>query len=468
MPSRPRSPYFGIALVAGAFFMENLDGTVIATAMPQMAHSFQVSPVDLHIGMTAYILTLAIFIPISGWVADRFGSCSTFAGAIGVFTFASLLCALCDGLTTFTAARVLQGLGGAMMVPVGRLVVLRTTEKKDLVDAIAYITWPGLIAPLVAPPLGGFLTTYANWRWIFFLNIPLGIVGFILALLWIRNEKVPEAPPLDHWTFLFSALGCTAFVYALELLRRPTVAWGTAALLLGLTAVMGVLAVRSTRRAVAPLIDLESLHLRTFSVSILGGSLFRIAISVSPFLLPLMFQIAFGLNAFQAGSLLLALFAGNLAMKPLTTPLLKRYGFRTVLIVNGLVTALAITLCAFLAPGLPKALLLGVLFLNGLCRSLQFTSFNTIAFVDVPRERMGSANSFSSLVQRLSMGLGVVGGALALKLASVLRGRPGGAPTLTDFQIAFLMVGVVALVGVLDSFKLAPDAGSIATGHRAK
>jgi len=449
--------------VAGAFFMENLDGTVIATAMPQMANSFGVRPPDLHIGMTVYMLALAVFIPISGWVADRFGARRTFTSAIALFTFASILCGISHSLPLFTAARVLQGIGGAMMVPVGRLVVLRVTEKKDLIHAIATLTWPGLIAPLIAPPLGGFITAYANWRWIFFLNIPLGILAFVLSRLWIREEKRPEPPPLDRWTFLFCAIGCTAFICGLETMRLPRIPWVQTLLLAALSLLMAFMAVRATRRAAFPIIDLESMKLKTFASTVMGGSVFRVAISVAPFLLPLMFQTAFGLDAFQAGLLVLALFAGNVAMKPLTTPILKRFGFRNVLIVNGVITALAMAACALLQPGTPRVFILALLFLNGLCRSLQFTAIATLTFVDVPAERMSSANSFSSLAHRLSMGLGVAAGALALQLGYALKGQGVAA-----FHVAFILSAVLAIVGILDSFKLPLDAGSVTSGHRPR
>ena len=202
-------------LVAGAFFMENLDGTVIATALPQMGNSFHVSPVDLNMGMTAYLLMLAVFIPISGWVADRFGARTVFAAAIAVFTVSSILCGLSGGLWQFTGARIIQGIGGAMMVPVGRLVVLRTTEKHNLVRSIAYITWPGLVAPILGPPVGGFITTYASWHWIFFLNVPLGVIGITLAVLWITNSKADQHKPFDWTGFGLSSTACTSFMYGL-------------------------------------------------------------------------------------------------------------------------------------------------------------------------------------------------------------------------------------------------------------
>nr|WP_320132391.1 MFS transporter [uncultured Holophaga sp.] len=463
-----RDPRFGVALVAGAFFMENLDGTIIATAMPQMGRAFGVSPVDLHIGMTVYMLTLAVFIPISGWVADRFGTRTVFAAAIAVFTAASLFCGLCSTLPMFVLARVIQGVGGAMMVPVGRLVVLRATEKKDLVRAIATLVWPGLVAPVVAPPIGGFLTTYADWRWIFFINIPLGVAALILTLRWVRNEKAQNPPPLDVWTFLLSGAACTAFLIALEELRRQVLHWRLVGLLLAITLVGSVLAVLTTRRARAPLIDLESLRLRTFAFALGGGSIFRSAVSVTPFLLPLLFQVGFGMSAFHAGLLTFVLFVGNLGMKPLTTGVLKRFGFRASLLANGLFTLLSVAACALFTPRLPLALIVVILLWNGVCRSMQLTAITTITFVDVPQERMGAANSFSTLVQRLTMGMGVAIGALGLRFGAFLRGGTGAATTLGDFQVAFLMAGALMVVGLVDAFTLAPDAGSITSGHQPR
>ncbi len=328
--------------------MENLDGTVIATALPQMGKSFQVSPVDLNIGMTAYLLMLAVFIPISGWVADRIGARSVFVSAIAIFTVSSILCGLSNGIMAFTAARIIQGIGGAMMVPVGRLVVLRTTEKHNLMEAIAYITWPGLVAPVVGPPLGGFITTYATWHWIFFLNVPLGIIGLVLSVLWIPNLREDKVKPFDWIGFALSSSACVTFMYGMELVGRENATWGPTSFYLICGCVLGALAVIHFRRAVTPLLNLDLLKIKSFAITIEGGSLFRIAISVSPFLLPLMFQVGFGLNAFQSGILMLGLFVGNLGMKPATTPVLRRFGFRSVLIWNGILTAILMLGCAVL------------------------------------------------------------------------------------------------------------------------
>ena len=293
--------------------MENLDGTVIATALPQMGVSFHANPVDLNIGMTAYLLMLAVFIPISGWVADRVGARTVFVSAIAIFTASSVLCGLSTGIVTFTGARVIQGIGGAMMVPVGRLVVLRTTEKHNLIDAITFITWPGLIAPVVGPPVGGFITTYASWHWIFFLNVPLGIIGMALSSRIIPNLKEDLVKPFDWTGFVLCASACVSFVYGMELVGRETAHWKPTVAYLIAGCVLGLFSVLHLLRAPAPLLNLSLLKIKTFAISLQGGSLFRLAISVSPFLLPLMFQVGFGLNAFQSGLLMLGLFTGQFA-----------------------------------------------------------------------------------------------------------------------------------------------------------
>ena len=310
---------------------------------------------------------------------------TVFSSAIAVFTFASVLCGFSNTLWQFTAARILQGIGGAMMVPVGRLVVLRVTEKKDLMVAIAYIIWPGLVAPIIGPPAGGFITTYSSWRWIFFLNVPLGLIGIILAMLWIKNERDSEVRPFDWLGFTLAGTACTSFMYSLELLGRQKEQWSEVSLFLGYSVVAGWLAVRHMARSPHPLIDFACLREKTFAISIWGGSLFRIAINVSPFLLPLMFQVPFGMTAFQSGLLMLAMFAGNLSMKSVTTPVLRRFGFRKVLLGNGVVTALLLLACGLLAPQTPKIVIIAVLFLHGLSRSMQFTSISTLAFVDIPK-----------------------------------------------------------------------------------
>ena len=462
-----RSPLYVTTLIAGAFFMENLDGTIIATALPQMAHSFHSSAVSLNLGITAYLLTLAVFIPISGWVADRFGARSVFAAAIATFTLSSLLCGAAHTLTQFTLMRILQGIGGAMMVPVGRLIVLRTTPKHKLAEAIAYITWPGLTALVVGPPLGGFITTYASWHWIFFLNLPIGIAALVLTLLWVENVRSGEKHAFDWLTFLLAGFASAGAVYGMEKLGSEGVPWQVPGLVLALSVLSGVAAIVAAHRNPATsLIDLESMKLKTYSLSVYGASAFRIAVSVLPFLLPLMFQIAFGLNAFQSGLYLLALFAGDLTMKAFVIQALRRFGFRRLLIVNGIITAGTMALCALLSPATATILVIATLFFHGAARSMEFTCLTTLAYAEIPPERMSRANGFLSAVMQLSLGMGVAIGAITLRLVAHARGHSAATPQLRDFHLAVLLMSFVALGPVFDSLSLPGDAGAGTSGHR--
>jgi EmrB/QacA subfamily drug resistance transporter len=462
-----RSPFFVTTLIAGAFFMEMLDGTIIATALPQMARSFHVGPVSLNMGMTAYMLTLAVFIPISGWVTDRFGSRSIFGTAIGVFTVASVFCGLSSTLTQFILMRILQGVGGAMMVPVGRLIVLRTAPREKLTQVLAYITWPGLSALVIGPPLGGFITTYASWHWIFFLNLPIGILALVLTLLWIENVRGEEVHPFDWLTFVLGGFASAGAVYAMEKLGSEGGHWQLPAAILALSLLSGTVAVLVARRHPAKsLIDFESMKLKTYSLSIYGASAFRIAVAVLPFLLPLMFQIAFGLSAFQSGLYLLPFFLGDLTMKALIIQTLRRFGFRRVLIVNGVITSASMALCATLSPSTPVILIVIILFFHGAFRSMEFTCLTTLAYSEVESSRMSHANSFLSTVMQLSSGLGVAVGAITLRLVAHAHGHSAAVPQLHDFHMAILLMSVLSLGPVIDSLGLAQDAGADTSGHR--
>lgn len=443
-------------LVAGTFFMENLDATVITPAIPSMARSFGVLPIDLNIGVSAYMLTLGIFIPISGWAAERFGARQVFAFAIALFTVASLLCGLSASLPQFVAARVLQGAGGALMVPVGRLVVLRETPKQDLIRAIAVLTWPALVAPVLGPPLGGLIADHGNWRWIFWLNLPLGAIALVLAWRIVPLMERQLHKTFDWPGFLLTGSGLFCLMAATETLSRPKAAWNWAAALLAAGIVLLLASARHLRRAARPMLDLAVLKLPSFAVTIWGGSLFRMGVSAVPFLIPLMFQIGFGFDAFSAGMMLMAVFAGNLAMKPMTTHVMRRFGFRPVLIFNGLLNAALIGACALFASRMPLWSICLVLFLGGMARSMQFTALNTIAFSEVPQAQMADANTLFSTAFQLAMGLGVALGAIGWRIGeSVARDADAAIP----FCIAFLIVGATALLAVVDSARLRPGVG---------
>ncbi len=456
-------------VVAATFFMEYLDTTVIATALPQMAHSFGISPNAVSLGMSAYMIALAIFIPASGWVADRFGSRSVFFSAIVTFTIASLLCAVSQNVVQFTTARVLQGMGGALMVPVGRLIVVRSTEKSRLMEAISTITWPGIVAPVVGPPLGGFITTYASWRWIFLLNLPICLAVLVAVAKWVPNLRSEERRPFDWTGLLLSGVALAAILYGADFASQPDKDPLTGLALVAAGALVGWITLAHARRHAHPLVDMSTLKVPTFSITVVTGSLTRIGIGAVPYLMPLLFQIGFGLSAFTSGLLLLATAVGNLGMKALTTPILRRWGFKRVSIVDCLVCGAFTIACGMLTPGTPLAWVLIVAFVYGVTRSMQFSTLATLAYADIPPQQMSGANTLWNAAAQTSTGLGIAFGALALRAAALVNGEdPARAFTLGDFQLAFLCAGVLTIATVLGYVRLAADAGDAVRGGGAR
>lgn len=448
-------------LVAGAFFMEFLDGTVIATALPDMARDFGVTAVELNIGISAYLITLAVLIPASGWIADRFGARAIFTLALAIFTLASVFCGLSTEVHIFVAMRILQGVGGALMVPVGRLAVLRTTPKHQLIKAIATLTWPALVAPIIGPPLGGFITRYASWHWIFFINVPLGLAAIILSLRIIPDIRETERRSFDLSGFITTSVAMVSLVTAMERLgdRQPQI-WPTLALAaLGFGCLL--YSIRHFRRAAAPMVRLDALQVPTFRVTMYGGSLFRASISAVPFLLPLLFQVGFGMDPFHSGLLVLAVFVGNLTIKPATTPLIRWLGFRRLLLINGALNVCSLLACALLRPQTPVWAIMLILYLGGVFRSIQFTGVSTLAFADVPAAQMSDANTLFSTASQLAVGLGITLGAIGIRLGEQvgdwlhLTELPG-----ISFRLSFVFIALICLVGMIDSLHLAKTAGS--------
>ncbi|EKZ6752360.1 MFS transporter [Klebsiella pneumoniae] len=448
-------------LVAGAFFMEFLDGTVIATALPDMARDFGVTAVELNIGISAYLITLAVLIPASGWIADRFGARAIFTLALAIFTLASVFCGLSTEVHIFVAMRILQGVGGALMVPVGRLAVLRTTPKHQLIKAIATLTWPALVAPIIGPPLGGFITRYASWHWIFFINVPLGLAAIIFSLRIIPDIRETERRSFDLSGFITTSVAMVSLVTAMERLgdRQPQI-WPTLALAaLGFGCLL--YSIRHFRRAAAPMVRLDALQVPTFRVTMYGGSLFRASISAVPFLLPLLFQVGFGMDPFHSGLLVLAVFVGNLTIKPATTPLIRWLGFRRLLLINGALNVCSLLACALLTPQTPVWAIMLILYLGGVFRSIQFTGVSTLAFADVPAAQMSDANTLFSTASQLAVGLGITLGAIGIRLGEQvgdwlhLTELPG-----ISFRLSFVFIALICLVGMIDSLHLAKTAGS--------
>nr|WP_315598323.1 MDR family MFS transporter [uncultured Cupriavidus sp.] len=443
-------------LVTGALFMEILDGSIIATALPAMAQSFGTTAVKLNIGVSAYLLALGVFIPASGWAVDRFGARYVFALAILLFTVSSALCGIADSLPSFVAFRIVQGIAGAMMVPVGRLVVISYTPPNRLMAAMSALIWPALIAPVLGPPLGGFIATHFGWRWIFYLNLPLGMIALIAAWFVIPNARGASMRRFDWIGFVLCGAGTFMLLSGLERVAEYPDVWSAALLSAGALSVF--LAVRHLRRAPAPLVGLRAFTIPTFLVAMRGGSLFRIAISSAPFLLPLMFQVGFGYDAFRSGLLVLFVFVGNLAMKSVTTPILRRFGYRTVMIWNGLFCALSLGTCALLTPDMPVPLVAAILIVAGMTRSMQFTVLGTIAYADVPKPQMPDANGLFNTLSQVAMAAGITLGALSVRAGHVVTTSLGLAAPGADYRIAFVFVAIFALTGLYDALRIAPGA----------
>lgn len=452
-------------IVAGATFMEALDGTVVVTALPQIAQTFGVPAASLGLGVTAYLVSLTVFVPASAWAAERFGSRTVFVGAIGLFTVASILCGLAGSFPAFVAARALQGFAAAMMSPVGRLVILRTTEKKDLVRAVAAITWPALIAPVIAPAVGGLIATHASWPWIFYLNLPLGIVGMALAARYTPQQKAQAHPPFDLTGFVLTGCALGGLVVGLDLLGLADAEAWLGWSLLGASLLIGAAAVGHARRARHPMLDLRPLKEPLFRItSATAGFLARVAIMGTPFLVPLLFQLGFGYDPLEAGTMLLVYMAGNLAMKTVTTPALRLFGFRRALVAANLVSAAALTGCGLFSPEWPPPAMYAVLFVAGLSRSMTFTSVNTLTFAETTPEQRPAATALSTLSHQLGATLGVAFAALVLNASLGVTG--GAAISLAQFRIAFGFLAALSLVSALWFATLPADAGAEVSGHR--
>jgi EmrB/QacA subfamily drug resistance transporter len=450
-------------IIASALFMENLDATVLATAIPSMARDFDIAAPELSIALTAYLLALALFVAASGYAADRWGGRNVFRMAIGIFMAGSLACALAPNLPVLTIARFAQGLGGAMMVPVGRLVLMRTVTKRDLVAASSWLLMPGLIGQISGPPVGGFIVTYFDWRWIFWINLPIGVAGMYLVGRFIPDRREPTRLPFDLPGFLLSGTALATLVAGLEIAghgARMPVAVG----LVATSVVAGLLYLRHAARAEHPIIDLTLLRVPTFRLSLIGGSLTRITQGAQPFLLPLLMQLSFGLKAFEAGLIVLGTSLGTFTMKGFAGPILRRLGYRNSLSVIGMLGACSYALCGFFRPGWPFPLMFAVLVASGFLMSFQFTAYNTIAFDEIEPARMSSATSFHATLQQLTLSLGICIGASVLHLSMAFAGR--AAPAFADFSIAFWIVTGVSLCSLFANLRLDPDAGREMSGAR--
>jgi EmrB/QacA subfamily drug resistance transporter len=454
-------------IVACALFMAQLDSSVVLVALPAMARSFAVRPIDLSIGITIYILAQAVLLPSSSWVADRFGARRTFVFALIGFTLASMLCGLSRTLPEFVAARTLQGVAAALMTPVARILLLESTEKEDLIGVMTISTVPMLVAPTLGPPVGGFITTYLSWPWIFLLNVPIGVVGVVLVMRFIPPTVALIRRPFDVAGFVLLAGATTGVLFGLDELSTSSVQWGLGGVLTLLGGCCGWLAFRHLRRHSHPLISLDAVQLKTFRATTLsGGTLARLPMRALPFVLPLLFQVALGYSAVAVGFLLLAMNGGDLMLKTLVTRSLRRFGFRRVLLWSTTLMSATVVAAALLCIFGSYLTMLVVLAASGMARSLLFSALSTLAFADVPRAELGSASVLWNLAVQMTSAFGVSLGAICMNLIALVAHEPIGHVSLRNGVGTLLVMALIGATSLFSFARLPPDAGAKLSGHR--
>jgi len=448
--------------------MELLDGTIVITAVPKISSSLGVSPGSTGLVVTAYLVTVAVLIPLSSWMTLRFGYRWVLLSAIAMFTIASLGCAASQTFGELVAMRVLQGAGGAMMVPVGRMVVFERAAKSQVMRLMSYIVWPALLAPVIAPLAGGAITTYASWRWMFLINVPLGVAGVICAWRLIDGRPAEAPPRLDVAGVLLTCGGLAALTYAAHIASDAHPDWLLVASL-GLAAiVLLVLATWHLLRTAAPLVDLRTLRIPTFANAMVGSSLIWLVIGAIPFLLPLLFQTVFGWSPIKSGALVLFVFVGNIAIKPLTTAMYGNYGFRRVLLAASACLTLTTVGCALLTASTPVVAIALLALVSGAARSVSMTGYTTLALSDVPLTQMRAANALASTAQQLFTGLAVVLATIALRLGDAIGGlASAGHSARSAYVIAFIVIAIVGACATAVALRLHPSAGEVLTADVA-
>ncbi len=453
-------------IVATALFMENMDSTVIATSLPAIAGDIGTSPLTLKLAITSYLLSLAVFIPASGWTADRFGPRIVFALAVAVFMVGSIGCAMSGSVTNFVFARILQGMGGAMMTPVGRLVLLRSIDKSALVNAMAWVTVPALVGPVIGPPLGGFITTYFSWHWIFLINIPIGLVGIVMALKFIDPIKSIDPEPFDLYGMVLAGIGLAGIAFGLSVAGLNLLPWSIVASLVGIGSISMTLYVLHSRKTGSPVLDFSLLRLATMRGAVIGGFMFRLGIGALPFLLPLLMQVGFGLSPFQSGLVTFASAVGAMGMKTLASRIIRTFGFRNMMTVNAIISAVFLAACALFTVTTPLLLIFIILVVGGFFRSLEFTAINTVAYAEVEPGQMSRATTLVSVNQQLAVSAGVAVGAFTVETTLWLRHQTE--LSATAFAPAFLVVALISAVSSYFFWQMPDDAGHEISGRKAR
>jgi EmrB/QacA subfamily drug resistance transporter len=450
-------------IVAVALFMENMDSNVIATSLPAIALDLGTRPLTLKLAVTSYLLSLAVFIPASGWTADRFGARNVFRIAIGVFIVGSLLCATARGLPQFIGGRIVEGMGAAMMAPVARLLVLRTVDKRQLVDAMALLTIPALMGPLFGPPVGGFIPTYFSWHWIVLINVPIGLVGILMVTRYVEDVRAETVDPIDLSGLVLTGLAVSGLAFGLSVAGLDFLPWPAVSALIAGGTVAAFAYAMHARNVAAPALDFSLMRLPSFRASVLGGSLFRISVGAMPFLLPLLFQLGFGLTPFQSGLLTFASALGALIVKAFSTRLVRSFGFRRLMSGNALIASVFIVACALFTPTTPFWAIVLVLVIGGFFRSLEFTCIGALGYAEVEPRRMSRATTLSAVAQQLSLSVGVAFGAFIVDFT--LRWRGHSAISASDFPPAFITVGILSASSFFVFIRLPADAGDHLAGR---
>lgn len=452
-------------VLAVALFMEQMDSSIISTSLPAIAVDIGTNPIALKLAFTAYLVSLAVFIPVSGWMADRFGAKNVFRAAIVVFVAGSVACAISNSLLAFVISRFLQGVGGAMMVPVGRLILVRSTPRHELVQAMAWLTIPALVGPLIGAPVGGFITTYFSWHWIFLINVPIGIAGIWFTTRALPDDTERSLRPLDWPGFILSGIGMSATIFGLSVVSMPYVspAIGFATIATGIVA--SILYVWHAKRTPHPLLDLSLFKNQTFNAAVVGGGVFRLGVGAMPFLLPMMFQIGFGLNPFQSGMITFVIAVGAMAMKFGVNRVFARFGFRRILMIGCLVSAGLMAVNGLFTPATPYLIIMPLLLISGFIRSLFFTGVNALAFAEIPDAKTSQATPITAVAQQISVALGVALGGVALEVSTAIHGGP---LQLSDFHIAFFVVAFASALSFFFFVRLPANAGQELNKRKVK
>ena len=451
-------------IIGVAMLVHTLDATVITNALPTMAREMREDPVTLDLAITSYLLATAVFLPISAWIADRFGAKTVLRAAILCFGISSLLCGLSQNLMELVGGRILQGIAGAMLMPVGRLVILRSVPKSQLVQAMAYFTMPALVGPVIGPLLGGFIVTYWSWPWIFFINVPLALLGAVLVTTVVPDIRAEIREKLDVKGFLLTACGLAGLVYGFNNLGHDALPPLLVAAMLVGGAICIAFYIPYARRTPYAILDLSLLRIPSFRAVSYGGLFSRFSIGAVPFLMALLLQLGFGLSAFAAGSLTFIGAVGAITMKSAAPPIIRRFGFRTVLIGNSFIVAVMSSGNGFIRPGTPHILIMLWLLFGGFFRSLQFTALNTLGYAEISTAQMSRASSMATMFQQVAQSMGVAVAAIVVHYTLLWHGnRPLDA---TSLMPAFLLIGALSLGGLYFFVPLATDVGAEVSGQR--